>query len=141
MNEELPQQKQEAFLPYCLGTTRTQVEYLSKECGSFSHLLTPGLATDFMPLSFIGEYEIIYHPIVQYNGIFHRFQTVTFRSTWAAQLVKHLPLAQVMIPESWNQSPRIRVLGSSPVSGSLLLGICFILSLCHSPCLCSVSLK
>ena len=32
--------------------------------------------------------------------------------TWVAQLVKHLPLAQVMIPG----------LGSSPLSGSLLSG-------------------
>ena len=25
--------------------------------------------------------------------------------TWVVQLVKHLPLAQVMIPESWDQAP------------------------------------
>ena len=27
------------------------------------------------------------------------------RGAWVAQLVKHLPLAQVMIPGSWNRAP------------------------------------
>ena len=37
--------------------------------------------------------------------------------TWVAQLVKHLPLAQVMIPGSWDQA-----LHPAPFSaGSLLL--------------------
>ena len=44
-------------------------------------------------------------------------QIAMFRSSWVAQLVKHLPLAQVMIPGSWD-----RVLHQVLCSvGSLLL--------------------
>ena len=40
-----------------------------------------------------------------------------FLGTWVAQSAMHLPLAQVLIPESWNRAP-----GQAPSSaGSLLL--------------------
>ena len=42
--------------------------------------------------------------------------THIYMSAWVAHMVKHLPLAQVMIPH--------RVLGSSPTLGSLLSGEC-----------------
>ena len=47
--------------------------------------------------------------------------TLILESAWVAQLVKHLPSAQVMIPRSWNQA-----LGRAPCSvGSLLLPLLF----------------
>jgi len=42
---------------------------------------------------------------------------MAFRGAWVAQMVKHLPLARVMIPESWDRAPHW-----APCStGSLLL--------------------
>ena len=39
------------------------------------------------------------------------------QGTWVAQLVKHLPLGQIMISVSWNQAPN----GGPCSAGSLLL--------------------
>ena len=49
------------------------------------------------------------------------------RGAWVPQLVKYLSSAQVMISGSWDRAPH-----QAPP-----LGACF--SLCHSPCLCSLS--
>ena len=47
---------------------------------------------------------------------------------WVAQLVRHLPSTQVIIPGSWD-----------PEDSLLSRGVCFSLSLCLSPCSCSLS--
>ena len=44
------------------------------------------------------------------------YETIRTWDTWVAQLVKHLPLAQVMIPESQD-----RAWSRAPQAGSLLL--------------------
>ena len=33
-------------------------------------------------------------------------KTVMYQGTWVAQSVKYLPLAQVMIPGSWDEAPQ-----------------------------------
>ena len=47
------------------------------------------------------------------------------RGTWVAQMVKHLPSAQVMIPGSLDQAPRVGL----PAQW----GACFSFSLCPAP--------
>ena len=51
--------------------------------------------------------------------------------SWVAQLVKHLPSAQVVVPGSWNRAPSR--LSGEPTSLSLCLY--------HSPFLCSLGLS
>ena len=54
---------------------------------------------------------------------------------WVAQLVKRLPWAQVVIPESWDQAPRW-----APCSaGNLLLPLCLPLPLFILVHVCSLS--
>ena len=54
--------------------------------------------------------------------------------TWVAQVVEHLPSAQVMIPQSWDEVP-----SQAPCSeGSLLLPLPSALSACDIPSLCSL---
>ena len=52
--------------------------------------------------------------------------------TWVAQLVKHLPLAQVMIAGSWDWVP---------IGLPAQRRTCFFLSFCHSSSLCSLTLS
>ena len=56
-----------------------------------------------------------------------------YRGTWVAQSVKGLPSAQVMIPGSSDLEPCVGLPADQ--------GVCFSLSLCCSPCLCSLSLS
>ena len=59
-----------------------------------------------------------------------RFQIKMYAywGAWVAQSVKRLPLAQVMIPGSWDRVPQ--------------WGVCFSLSsACRSPCFCTLSLS
>ena len=70
-----------------------------------------------MSLDYVCIYISILSQIACLVQINLTFEKTYFRGTWVAQLVKSLPSAQVMIPESWDQAP-----GRAPCSvGSLLL--------------------
>ena len=71
------------------------------------------------------------------QGIYKDIKNHCFRSAWVAQLVKCLPLAQVMISKFISLSP---TLGSQMSVQNLLRILCPYLFL-PLPCLCALSLS
>ena len=74
---------------------------------------------------------VFYSHSYEFCIVFFFILKSSLQGAWVAQSFGHLPLAQVMIPESWNQAPRWAPcsVGSLPLPFPLLLPL---LVLSHS---------